>query len=1616
MKATRRIFLFPALFLLFACAGLAQQFAGRAMPKYAHPALDAQFAQYEVYRLDPAALSDFLSDEEGEVTLRLELGAHQWLLRMAPSEIIDPEYRLRVAQPGGSVVTLPSQATHIAWSGEVLAPDGLEAALTVTPEVIYGYAAFADEDWFIEPVWYFVPSAPRDLVVVYAATDVRPGGGTCAAIELAGYERPAVPQPPPDKNTGNGPEAVVTNCYEVELAIASDWLMYQKYGSVAAVESHNVGVMNNVATNWDNEFAHEIQFVIVEQFVSSCSSCDPWTSSTDAGDLLSSFTSWGPTGFTATHDLGQLWTDRDFDGSTVGIAWLGVVCTSYRYHCLQDFSSNADFLRVLTSHEIGHNFNASHNNPSCGCIMDPAVNNTNTWSAQSVNTINTYISNLLSQGNCLSACSSTQVPPVADFTASPTSGCAPLTVQYTDLSSNNPTSWQWSFPGGSPSSSTQQNPVVTYSTPGSYDATLVASNAAGSSTETKTGFITVEGAPLASFTYVVSGLTATFTNTTTGNALSYLWDFGDGNISTQSDPVHTYAQDGFYQVSLTATNACGSTVFVQTLTVFVPPQADFSASPTTGCAPLTVQFTDESTPNVLNWSWTFEGGVPGSSTAQNPAVQYQAPGTYGVTLTVSNPAGTDTWSVSDYITVNIEPVAAFLFAVNADTVAFVNQSVGADSYLWNFGDGTTSTDANPVHVYAEDGTYTVTLTATNECGSTTTSQTVTILTPPQADFSASPTSGCAPLTVQFTDQSSSNVLAWEWHFEGGAPAISADQNPVVVYDTPGTWDVTLIVHNGAGSDTMAMPDLITVNEGPTAAFVAVVNFDTVAFVNASQNATSYLWNFGDGSTSTDANPTHIYAEDGTYTVILTATNACGSHTAAQQLTISTQPQAGLSANATSGCAPFTVQFTDQSSANVTSWQWTFEGGNPSSSTDQNPVVTYQSAGVYGVTLTVSNAAGSDTVAYPGYIAVGDVPSAAFGASQHLDTVWLSNNSTDATSYWWDFGDGTTSTASDPMHVYASDGTYAIVLVATNDCGTDTAQQQVTIVTPPQAGLSANATSGCAPFTVQFTDQSSANATSWQWTFEGGSPSSSTDQNPVVTYQSAGVYGVTLTVSNAAGSDTVSYPGYIEVGDVPSAAITSVSINGATVSLGSNTVGADSILWDFGDGTTSTEASPQHTYTADDAYTVVLTATNACGTATADTLVVIATEAPVAAFTSDQQEGCPGMVVQFENLSSANAAWFEWSFPGGTPAASTEPEPVVTYTQPGMFDVTLIAGNALGADTFTLAGWIVVQAPPAAAFSYAVNDTTAAVAFTDESAGAASWFWDFGDGTTSTEPSPVHAYGQVGTFSVMLVVGNDCGTDTLLQDVVITGVQPTAMFSADVTSGCAPLTIQFTDLSTGNVTGWQWTFPGGTPATSTQQHPLVTYTQPGAYDVTLEVTNIAGSHMLVQTQYIVVEGPPQADFTWAADSLSVQFDNNTSGATSYWWDFGDGATAMEANPVHVYAEAGTYEVTLVAANDCGSDTISQTVQLTLTGLTAPPFARDLRIFPNPNDGWFTIEVAGNRRLQLELVDAWGRTVYRDEMDGGASPRRQIDGRHLPKGIYLLRLTDGQAVWYEKIAIQ
>jgi PKD repeat protein len=242
---------------------------------------------------------------------------------------------------------------------------------------------------------------------------------------------------------------------------------------------------------------------------------------------------------------------------------------------------------------------------------------------------------------------------------------------------------------------------------------------------------------------------------------------------------------------------------------------------------------------------------------------------------------------------------------------------------------------------------------TNACGTNTFTQSVVIITSPNAGFTANTTNGCSVLTVQFKDLSSGTATSWLWNFPGGNPSTSTAQNPTVTYSTAGVYDVSLVASGPGGTSTFTQPGFITVNANPTAGFGTSVNGATVAFNNSSANATSYVWSFGDNSNSTEENPSHTYAAPGTYTVTLTATNNCGTVSSTKTVEIAgTAPNANFkTAGDQVGCLPFTVTFDDLSSGNPTSWNWNFPGGTPSTSTLQKPTV-------YTVLLTALNPCGA----------------------------------------------------------------------------------------------------------------------------------------------------------------------------------------------------------------------------------------------------------------------------------------------------------------------------------------------------------------------------------------------------------------------------------------------------------------------------------------------------------------------------------------------------------------------------------------------------------------------------------------------------------------------------------
>jgi PKD repeat protein len=634
-------------------------------------------------------------------------------------------------------------------------------------------------------------------------------------------------------------------------------------------------------------------------------------------------------------------------------------------------------------------------------------------------------------------------------------------------------------------------------------------------------------------------LTVNFTSIGTG-INGWFWDFGDGTTATSQNPQHIYNATGTYTVMLTAENANQSRTVVKTNYITVGPAlaADFTADPTTGIAPLAVGFTDTSTGSSINgWFWTFGDGA--TSTVQNATHTYTTPGTYNVTLTVSNPYGTA--STTKTITVHsLNPnFIANRTIGNAPLPVLFTDTTTSDlavnAWTWNFGDGSTATTQSPIHSYTTPGIYTVTLTVSNTSlgftNTTTRTNYITILQPLVPNFTANRTAGNGQVPVQFTDTTTgTGINTWTWNLGDGNT--STLQNPTHTYTTPGTYTVTLTAGNAYGNGTVTRTGYITVYPPLVAAFGGAPLLGNaplnVSFVDQSTGFTisGWNWTFGDGATSTSQNPAHIYTAAGTYTVTLTVTNAYGSATISKSAFVTVLPQlvANFTANRTAGNAQLPVQFTDTSTGSgINGWSWNF--GDNTTASSQNPTHTYTTAGTYTVSLTAFNPYGNTTTTRTNYITVLNPPVAAFtgtptvGNGQANVTFTDQSSGDGITSWAWTFGDGNTATTRNPQHIYTTNGSYNVTLTVTNTYGssTITKTRYITVYPPLTANFTATPTTGQVPLVVDFTDTSIGyNIIGWTWDFGDGSTKASL-QNVSHTYTTAGTYSVNLTVTNPFGS-------------------------------------------------------------------------------------------------------------------------------------------------------------------------------------------------------------------------------------------------------------------------------------------------------------------------------------------------------------------------------------------------------------------------------------------------------------------------------------------------------------------
>ncbi len=1490
--------------------------------------LNEIFQSYEVVEVDlrPNVLD---LNRNGLTSLSLSFDEIGYDLDLNENEILGDHYSVRTTKG------LARTETAIPTDG--FTQTGARTALTIASNFLYGsWSAPNGDRIFVEPLRFHDNSADQNEFIIYYSKDVldttRGSCGVTAEHHMHGEKR--------NGSTSSGMEN--NGCLEVEIALAADFSMFQKYGSVQDVENRNIGVMNDVQTNYSGEFESDLLYEIVEQFISDCASCDPWTSSTDPGTLLNSFTDWAPTGFSTTHDVGQFWSDRNFNGGTIGLAWVSVICTNNRYNICEDFSNNGNLIRVLSAHELGHNFSLVHDAGGSGFIMAPSVNNTNDWSNLSINDMNDYIPR-----PCLDEC---QLSPVADFGVVNTNVCEGTDVYFYSLASGPVEEYEWSFPGGSPSSSDEEFPVVTYNSTGTYSVTLTVIGNGEEDTQTQNALVTVGAS---------------------GETVLWYQDFESG---IDDWIIENETNNGWDITSATD----GSTYGTEAIWV-----DNFNSGPTNNedlkSPVFSLEGYDEATLH-LDYAYCRKNGTSdsliisvstdGGATFTQVAGYFETgSGNYATTFNSGNPlvpSETDQWCLSGIGNDCLEiPLSGFAQEPEVQ-VRIRNKSLGGNNL------------------------YVDRIWLTTDCFE---------LFPPEADFTSDVTEGCATFVVQFEDLTNGVVDQYNWFFPGGSPSTSTEANPEVFYAERGVYDVELTVSNATGQDVAFKSGYIIVEDVPEPDFSFSVFGREVAFLNTTPNGLAYIWDFGDGLSSTEENPTHTYAADGDYNVILTATNQCGTEEIQEIVTIDANPQAAFEGTPTTVCAMESVAFDASSSVNADGFTWTFEGGSPATATGESPVITYEETGTYDVTLIVVNNFGTDTLIQTDYIEVLPNPDVDFDFTADELIVQFTNQSTNYDDLSWFFGDGSTSSEENPTHTYAEAGTYDVTLIASSAaCGSDTLVQEIQVDEGVQADIAWDGeTAGCTPFTVNFEGLPS-DAETFSWTFNGGQPATSTEANPVVTYAEAGTYTVSLIVTQDGDADTLTLNDLIVVNEGPAASF-DLDITGRNLEGFNNSTNFDGLLWTFGDGEESSEENPTYTYSSDGQFTVRLTVWNECDTQTVSEEITVAT-LPTADFSiAGNAEGCIPLTVTFEDNSSENSIGREWIFEGGNPSSSTAENPTISYEQAGTYSVTLIVESLAGFDTLEMEDAVIVNPDVQVGFDQLVDSLQ--VTFSNSSSDAMSYIWDFGDGNSSTDENPTHTYTDPGLYVVSLTAMNDCDTAFIEREIGVGGV-PTANFTvAGSPEGCAPFEVQFENTSDGVVGSVEWIFDGGSPATSSEQNPLVTYSESGFYDVTLIVENAAGTNQFTRQQYVRVNIFPEAEASFESlNMFTYEFESDIDDALSvdYRWEFGDGNESLEEDPTHTYAEDGVYEALFIWSNACGLDTISLEIEI-ISSSIVETVLQSVRVFPNPTSGQVTID-GMPVGAQLTIYDMNGKEML--DVPRVNSSRQKLRLVDFSAGMYIIAI--------------
>jgi len=1143
-----------------------------------------------------------------------------------------------------------------------------------------------------------------------------------------------------------------------------------------------------------------------------------------------------------------------------------------------------------------------------------------------------------------------------------------------------------------------------------------------------------------------------FTNQTTGHydSTSFYWDFGDYSQSFEEDPVHRYynfdSTDHVYTVRLTTESPFGCLDSIsKNITVHPRVRTVMAIETSASCSPLDIELNPGNSIGVDTFYWHidyFYGDSNYIALNKDPIYLYHrdtsitaGPDTLHINLWGMNQWGcVDSFPQRDIVVfpeVHAEFDADRVEICDADTILFANHSVGYKLfYNWDFDDGTILQDtlgSSFLHNFYNrsdaDSVYNVQMTATSEYFCDDEYDTLITVHPfIRANFGIDYDNNCTPVLATFSNLSVRAHL-FEWDFGDGSP-ISNTSDPSFTHQY---WNENM------ASDTMYYVRLVTENfEGCTDTLVRTISvyphviaaFNLVDPLgcsplavtfnnNSSGGSLSYLWNFGNGTTSTNPSPTFIknYTNlshyDTTYYISLTASNPYGCDSVMyDSVNVFASIDANFNLPITDSCSPFTIKPENLSSAGANIFEWDFIGSGLGTFNDYEPnvpaftnltsdadtiiarLVAYGAADPQH--LACADTHSVEIVVYPLVIADFSPDQTAFCSP---DTTFLTNNSVNADNYVWTFSDGSGSSAVNPSHVFenfnnVTDVNYTIDLLARSmyNC-TDDTSVIITVYAKPDADFYFPTASDCPPFELQMTNISVGSNLSYFWNFAG--ESTSTQENP----------------SNIFGNDS-----------------TVVVSKPITLTVTSDRGCVDSIM----------------------------------------KLINIYPNVRVA-FTCDVTEGCSPLDVQFTG-DTINVSSMLWYINGQTFSPLKDPSHRFVNDTPGdeVYEIKFSAISQFNCYDDTT-GTITVFPNPTAEFipspmiqSYNSDEDQTTVAFNNETFYQSSWSyeWDYGDGVTDNQyaESFDHIYGYMYWgdpennyyFPVQMVAWNtdnpEC-RDTIVREIQIRPPLPQVMLEEDI-SACVPFTLDFV-ATTKYVypDQYEWDFDDGGYSTDTM--PVHTFTEPGVYTVRLQVWGDGGPNY--DDRIVFVYPRPTAYFTFNDSSVFmasqnqppdiISFYNQTSGGDYYWWFFTnqdpgasdpsfsiENSQSTEKNPTWYYEEEGVYYVALIAQSDLGCyDTVVHPIPIYVHGEGNIQFPTAFTVDPaGARDEWvsdpadmdtriFRPYAQGVEEYKLEIYNRWGVLIF-ESNDVNHGWNGYLQGQPAKQDVYMWRakgrFTNGQ----------